>query len=264
MSQGSYFQILQFALKNGKVGEFLNLKWQKYSDTWRKKRIQEYSKQEITYEKALTKLFPDQKIDNEIFTDLENHLDNFIKTKKGQKNPTFDNPYPVDFGLDKAFCRFLAHLCIFKQPKIVVETGVANGFSSSYILLALNRTNQGKLISIDNLFLPWHRKDKVGLAIPKNLKSQQTLIFGNASEKLKTILNKEGKVDIFIHDSSHTYQNMMKEFHIVWPHIQKGGFLLSDDVDQHDAFLDFADEMERNPFIIKGSDNAIYFGIIQK
>jgi len=45
--------------------------------------------------------------------------------------------------------------------------------------------------------------------------------------------------------------------------MKNGGYLLSDDVSQNDAFLEFADRVGRQPLIIK-KDNQGHFGIIKK
>ena len=150
---------------------------------------------------------------------------------------------------------------------MIVETGVANGFSSSYLLLALNKLKKGKLISIDGIFMPWHTKEKIGEAIPTELRNLHELIIeNNSSSKLKKILRKVGKIDIFIHDSDHTYSQMMKEYCLAWPHIKEGGFLISDDVNENDAFLDFANKFNHKPFIISGDKNSNngLIGIIKK
>lgn len=45
--------------------------------------------------------------------------------------------------------------------------------------------------------------------------------------------------DIFIHDSEHSYQNMMFEFSWAANNVRPGGLILSDDVSWNDAFEDF-------------------------
>lgn len=55
----------------------------------------------------------------------------------------------------------------------------------------------------------------------------------------------------------------MEEFQLTWPHISSGGFLISDDVSQNDAFLNFADQVKKKYIIIK-KQNGNHYGIIQK
>jgi len=123
--------------------------------------------------------------------------------------------------------------------------------------------NKGKLISIDYLARPEQTKEKVGAAIPSHLRKRQQLFLDRATRVLKKLTQNSLKVDIFLHDSIHTYHNMIEEFDIIWPHIKKKGFLLSDDVTDNDAFLDFADRMQKKPFIISYKKSRP-FGLIQK
>lgn len=260
----TYIKIISFAIKKQRILEFIDLAWQKFTDRWKRHRRQEYTDNTITLEEALQRIFPNKiSFDNSIFSELEKHLDNFIKTKSAEKYPSTNNPYPVNFALNRDVCRFLFFLCRFLQPELVVETGVANGFSSSYILLSLDYENKGKLISIEYLIMPWHTKEKVGLAIPDQLKSRHTLIVEKSKPELRKLLRTMGSIDVFIHDSSHVYKHMMQEFRIAWPHMKNDGFLLSDDVFRNDAFLDFSDEVERKPIIVRKRGKNC-FGIIQK
>ena len=259
----NYFEIFTYAIKNKKILKIFDLKWQTYTEKWRRKRKEEYVSQCINVNDAFSKLSLEKYISSEAFSELENHIDNFIKTKKNEKYPSINNPYSIDFGLDRSVCRLLFFLCKFLKPEIVVETGVANGFSSSYILIALSSLKNAKLISIDDLFLPWHTKEKIGAAIPNHLKNRQELIVGEATMELKKLFKTTNSIDIFIHDSMHTYKNMINEFHIAWPHIKNGGFLVSDDVSLNGAFLEFADKVGRMPIIVAKEDEG-HFGLIKK
>jgi len=263
ISFSNYAKLASFALKKGKVLEFVDLKIQKDGDKKKRRRKQEYLANEISSEQALKTIFPNKTIDIEIFSELEKHIDIFIESKINEKYPSVNNPYHVKFGLTKNISRMLFYLCRFFQPELVVETGIANGFSSSYFLLGLNHANKGELISIDYLFLPWHTKEKVGLAIPKPLRKRHTIILGKSMPELSKLISKTKSFDIFMHDSSHTYKHMMEEYQMVWPHLKIGGFLLSDDVSQNDAFLDFSDQVGENPIIVRKDDRG-HFGIIKK
>jgi predicted O-methyltransferase YrrM len=138
-------------------------------------------------------------------------------------------------------------------PQIVLETGVANGISSSFILKALDKNSEGTLTSID-----LHYRDGVstppgkqlGWVIPNELKQRWNLVLGESIKVLPMLLSKLGRVDIFLHDSRHTYKTMISEYTIVWPFLMEGGLLISDDVRSNDAFLDFADSVRQTPVVI--------------
>ncbi len=130
------------------------------------------------------------------------------------------------------------------KPMKVTETGVANGISSFFILSAMEKNAQGRLVSIDYVpeggpaFLPEGRQ--AGWLVPDGLRGRWDFISGKTSEKLPPLLDRDGKIDIFIHDSEHTYENMLFEYGAAWPHLKEGGLLLSDDTGFNPAFREFS------------------------
>lgn len=59
-----------------------------------------------------------------------------------------------------------------------------------------------------------------------------------------------GQVDLFLHDSEHTYATMLFEFEIAWPYIRSGGYLVVDDVIWNQAFADFTAQRDLKSTII--------------
>ena len=125
------------------------------------------------------------------------------------------------------------------KPELVVETGVGAGFSTAYILKALQINKEGKLYSIDF----FNTGEKCGWIIPDSLKERWELIRGLSGEVLHSLLDRLGSIDIFIHDSDHSYRNMMMEFRATWPFLKKGGIFLAHDIGRNDAFFDFCKEV---------------------
>jgi hypothetical protein len=125
--------------------------------------------------------------------------------------------------------------------------------------MALAENGAGELFSID---LPdaeaWIRriyaeeKRKVGWLVPAELRSAWHLILGRSSETLPRIFSAFEFIDIFVHDSEHSYENMMGEFRLAWPKIRKGGLLISDNVLWNRAYIDFCHETGKKPTIIAG------------
>ncbi|MDX2097118.1 MAG: class I SAM-dependent methyltransferase [Leptolyngbyaceae cyanobacterium bins.59] len=143
------------------------------------------------------------------------------------------------------------------KPALVVETGVANGVSSSYLLLAMAKNQKGHLHSIDigDLgdagFLPAGKSP--GWVVPENLRSRWTLHIGDSKKLLKPVLMDLQKVDIFIHDSLHTYDHMLFEFQEAYPFVRQRGILIMDDVLWNNAFQDFAQSIQAQEYeIIRG------------
>ncbi|HEX4001820.1 MAG TPA: class I SAM-dependent methyltransferase [Candidatus Acidoferrales bacterium] len=128
------------------------------------------------------------------------------------------------------------------KPDCVLETGVANGVSSAYLLLAMERNRKGSLHSIDvndGSFLPPDRQ--VGWIVPEWLRGRWSLHLGDASQLLPSVLAELKSLDVFIHDSLHTYEHMKFEYEKAYPFIRPGGVLISDDVLWNSAFPEFRD-----------------------
>ncbi len=145
---------------------------------------------------------------------------------------------------DAKLVLFLGRLMAKKSPELVVETGVANGISTSYLLFALHQNKRGVLHSIeigDSTYLPPGRK--TGWAVPEWLRERWQLHLGDARIMVPELLAQLGTVDVFIHDSLHTYEHLKFEFEQAYPHIRPGGLLISDDALWNSSFPEFAQQV---------------------
>ena len=162
--------------------------------------------------------------------------------------PPNENTFDVVVGnnLNTTFGKWIWCCVRVLQPDSMIETGVAHGSSSWIILNAMHKNGKGKLYSID---LPNHDTNKdynfkhtqpeTGWMVPNLLKSQWELHLGYAQELLPMLLNRLQKIDIFFHDSDHSYEHMKFEFETSSPFIRKGGLMLSDDVHKNKAFTEY-------------------------
>jgi predicted O-methyltransferase YrrM len=150
------------------------------------------------------------------------------------------------------------------RPKVAVETGVANGFSTAFLLQALHANGEGDLHSID---LPrevgrdyepgtfYEGEGRAGIPpgsepgwlIPGPLRDRWTLVLGRSQDQLPPLLERLGTVDFFMHDSEHSLDCMWFEFNAAWPRLREGGVLVADDVNSTEAFPRFATEQSRRP-----------------
>jgi hypothetical protein len=111
------------------------------------------------------------------------------------------------------------------KPHSIVETGIANGVSSAYVLLAMERNQIGVLRSIDindGSFLPPGKQ--VGWVVPEWLRERWKMYLGDSKELLAGILADALPLDVFIHDSLHTYEHMKFEYEVAYPVLRPGGF----------------------------------------
>lgn len=129
------------------------------------------------------------------------------------------------------------------RPGVVIETGVASGVSSAYILRALAANGTGRLHSIDlpnvqeGSALPQSRA--TGWIVPESLRARWSLQLGDSHELLPKLLASLDHVDFFLHDSDHSYECMTFEYEQVFPKLVTGGVLMSDDTHLHTAWDDF-------------------------
>ena len=127
------------------------------------------------------------------------------------------------------------------QPEAVMETGVAHGVSSRVILEGLNRNDRGHLWSID-IPNPLNRSvhGQEGVAVTDECRPRWTYVEGESRLQMPPLVKKVGKVELFIHDSLHTFKNTLFEMEQAASVMPPGGVMLIDDIRSHDGFLDFA------------------------
>jgi predicted O-methyltransferase YrrM len=142
---------------------------------------------------------------------------------------------------------------------------VAYGVSSAYILKALEENGYGSLDSVD-LPPPGREAQRFrGVAVPDDLKGRWTLHSGFSRRILPPLLNRLGKLDMFVHDSNHTYRNMSREFEAVWPHLRGGGALVADDVGYNRAFREISRGDLSFRRVVRARENeAALFGLAIK
>ena len=155
------------------------------------------------------------------------------------------------------------------KPKIVVETGVSDGMSSLFILSALDKNGIGHLYSIDfpEVGMPGIYGKEPGWIVGKTLRNKWTLTYGKTSKVLLPLLLKVKYVNIFLHDSEHSYPNMKFEFSNVLKYMPPGSLLLSDDVRSNGAFQEACNEFgfnSNNIGLLTGKDSDLGGTIIGK
>ena len=156
------------------------------------------------------------------------------------------------------------------RPTVIIETGVFDGLATALTLDALSRNASGLLISIDlpavetiagsthampETTLPPGRQP--GWIIPEALRARHQLLLGDSRVVLPEALERFPAIDVFLHDSLHTYEHMTFEYRTAWPHLRSGGYLLSDDIMWNAAFHQFSRSEGREYTMLPGNFGAI-------
>lgn len=163
------------------------------------------------------------------------------------------------------------------RPETVVETGVWRGPSSRALLAALHDNGSGHLWSIDlptvgsgrtNADGRWDgthvgEVSETGRVVPAYLRDRWTLVLGPSAEHLPRLAN-DLRIDLFVHDSDHTAENMWREYQAVWPAIRPGGVLYSDDIEWNRSFEKFALSVSRRPVTLRLEGGPGYVGGLLK
>lgn len=174
----------------------------------------------------------------------------FVSTITGARNNTIGE-YDTEFvetmgsyGISD-YHRALYTTVRVLKPETVIETGVFEGQGSLSILSAMEKNNKGTLYSVD-LPSPNIPSEKVpGWKVPEYLKNRWDFRVGKSSDLLPILFQEVEDVDVFLHDSDHSYKNMYFEYEIAWAHIKSDGLLLSHDISQNAAFKDFAKHVSK-------------------
>jgi len=212
------------------------------------KRIDQYERHVTALENGLQELFD---VGPSYVADLTDRFSNNLEFQRKMKEAR-DFLGKSNAGIEERASLLLYLICRTLRPMKVVETGVASGFSSASMLQALEDNGVGELYSVDlhyrdGVTIPFGKQ--LGWVIPEHLEHRWHLLLGESVKVIPHVLKEVGPVDLFFHDSRHTYRTMMKEYKMIWPRLVEGGLLLSHDVQLNDAFLDFCDEVGRMPVL---------------
>jgi len=151
-----------------------------------------------------------------------------------------------DAGLVRAIWCLARHL----KPKRVIETGVAHGVTSRFILEALAKNGRGHLWSIDLPPIERDWRKQVGVAVGDRYADRWTYIKGSSRRRLPGLLSQLGQIDLFIHDSLHSERNVRFELDRAWAALKPGGAIVVDDVAANWGFRSFTQTFSGHESII--------------
>lgn len=151
-----------------------------------------------------------------------------------------------DAGLVRSIWCLVRHL----RPERVVETGVAHGLTSRFILEALEQNDRGHLWSIDLPPLDPDLRRQVGMAVGPGFSDRWTYIHGSSRRRLPKLLSQLRQIDLFVHDSLHSERNVRFELDQAWAVLRPGGALVIDDIDANWGFHSFNETFAGQPNLV--------------
>jgi hypothetical protein len=140
---------------------------------------------------------------------------------------------------DAGFVRAIWILARRLKPRIVVETGVAHGVSSRFILEALEQNGSGELFSIDRAPIEREWQSHIGVAVDPRLHGRWTYVRGSSRRRLPGLISRLGTIDLFVHDSLHSARNVRFEMDQAFAVSRPGGAIVVDDIDVNRGFWSF-------------------------
>lgn len=179
-----------------------------------------------------------------------------------QKAKEMEAKAPVQMGGEGA-TSFLYNIIKNNKYERIIETGVAYGWSSLAILLAIKDTIESKLISNDMPYIKMNNEDSVGCVVPDELKDKWDLQRNADVNGIPKALNKfNHKIDCCHYDSDKSYTGRMFAYPLLWEALEKGGLFISDDIQDNVAFKDFFDDKNVETIVIE--HDSKFVGIVQK
>lgn len=145
------------------------------------------------------------------------------------------------------YAQFPAPLDLFalvrlSRPQNLVESGVASGVSSTFLLLGIRANSAGILHSID---FPVFRKGShgnqswaippgmsSGWAVPTKLRGRWDLRQGRSENLLKPLLEEIGTLDLYCHDSPVDIEHFEFEMKAIRKHLKPGSLVVADNTDK--------------------------------
>lgn len=180
--------------------------------------------------------------------------------------PTWQTRSFGDIWTLRLYRIFLYAIVRARRPETMVETGVLHGLTTAFLLDAMERNQTGRLVSVDlpsraesgpanqdgyTATLPPGRDP--GWVVPERLRARWELHLGPSTELLPGLLAPES-IDVFLHDSEHTYPTMLAEMELAWPALRPDGLLIVDNADDTDAVRDFCAAVGREALLLPTPD----------
>ena len=149
------------------------------------------------------------------------------------------------------------------KPKIILETGVAAGYSSNAFLEAIHKNKIGKLFSSD---FPYFRLENpeqyIGIVVPNDLKKNWRLEVLGDNKNFEKFRYEFDKINFLFYDSDKRYLSKKKFFKKIDRYIDKDTNIIIDDLHNDSFFFEYIEEKSINKWYILESKRKHIVGLI--
>lgn len=218
-----------FILKNPlRIKELWKKIMMRFSKREKQRDLEWISKNQISFEDWAIKINPETWKEAVVFSE---------KLKADAKVTLATVPFKLGGA---GLYQVLYFLTLYRKPEVIVETGVAAGFSSKTFLSAIRKNGFGKLYSSDFPYFRLPNPEKyVGILVDEDLKKDWHLFIDGDKTNMPLILSKIDKIDMFHYDSDKTYAAREYTFELIKSKLKKDAYILFDDIQDNNHFKDF-------------------------
>ena len=161
------------------------------------------------------------------------------------------------------FYPLLYFLVSLKKPKIIIETGVAAGYSSYAILKAIENNGMGRLYSSDFPYFRIPNPEKyIGIIVPEKLKKSWNLFIDGDNINLPLISKKIHKIDVLHYDSDKSYIGRKHALNLLKNNMDSSTTLIMDDIQDNSFFYDYILKLKNSKWYIFKFEGK-YIGFIE-
>src|SRR5690606_16722238 len=153
-------------------------------------------------------------------------------------------PFELGGGGATSLLYFFAR---FLKPKVVVETGVAAGFSSQGFLMALRKNGFGKLYSSDFPYFRIAEPEKyIGYVVDDDLKANWVLRVDGDRKNIEEFSAAIEHIDLVHYDSDKSYAGRRWVMDRLGALLGPSSVVLMDDIQDNAFFMDYVSDLRRD------------------
>ena len=151
----------------------------------------------------------------------------------------------INYDLGGGGCIPLLYFLVRKIcPDVLVETGVAAGFSSYAMLAAIEKNNKGTLYSSDFPYFRIRNPEKfIGCIVPNRFKKENWKLYIEGDKNnLSLILSEVEKVDFIHYDSDKSYDGRSWVLDRLRDYFSESTVVVMDDIQDNNFFYDYINQ----------------------